>query len=65
MVSTFDPTSAISIKKLKNVLNEDYVINYYIYKSVDFELLESTVKQLETKIMIFGQILELIEKAVK
>lgn len=65
VVSTLDSTSAVSIQKVKHLLNMDDIKNNLIYISVNFGFLEDTIKQLETRKMTLVQSLELIEEAEK
>jgi hypothetical protein len=51
-VSTFDPTSAVSIQKAKKLLNKNDIKLNLFYKSVNFGFLEDTIKQLETRKLI-------------
>lgn len=63
--STFDPISAVSIKKACKLLSKNYIKSYLFYISVNFGFLEDTIKQLEIRKMTLVQILGLIEEVVK
>jgi hypothetical protein len=58
-VSTFDPTSAVSIQKARKLLNKDNIKNNLIYIFVYFGFLENKIKKLEIRKLTLVQSLEL------